>query len=621
MGDMKRHALLPAWLKLGLGLALMCAPLSTALAAPGIDPGETIADIPREALDAFSEAEVHGRLSASKAPGAMIVVVDRQGNRYARAFGTLGPNDATPLDVRRHLFRIASETKVLTALGILQLAEAGKLSLDDDIETRLSGLRLKPEGGAPITIRHLLQHRAGISNIPMVGSGLRDARDHPALADYLAGHAPRRMRAPGGGIAYTNAAYTLLGRIIETASGATYENYIASRILKPLGMEHAGFPGGSITAPIAQGVFVSPDSTTTFPAVDTVTRPSGDAMMTAHEMGNFLVMMLNGGAYQGRQVIGRKAIDSLYGDCWSADPNLGGRCLGPTRILRAGSPIYLHGGDYITSMSAWYVLPDQGLALWVGNTSSVPIDNDVFEAFLKRFYPPLGAENAPKATSPIEDDIRGTYRINSQTMSASGRFFELLMPGSEQIVEIGARGISVNGRQYVRIAPDLYQAPGPPTIDGDTLRFHRDANGRVFELHSNARSATKISTAGSAHVARFVFGGLLAALLILLLFGTARTVMAFKRGTSRALPALSATTCLLLIAGTLAASSLPAADPFVMFGFPPLFRAAQVLWVLGGITAATLFRNSAPRIDRAAGIVTTVVAAAFIVMLVRWEFL
>lgn len=616
---MKRNA----WLKLmwGLVVALMPASLPTALASPDADAREAIADIPREALDAFAKAEVQGRLAAAKAPGAMIVVVDRQGHRYARAFGTLGPNDATPLDVRRHLFHIASETKVLTALGILQLAEAGRLSLDDDIETHLGGLHLKPEGRAPITIRHLLQHRAGISNIPMVGSGLRDARDHPVLADYLAGHAPRRLREPAGGIAYTNGAYTLLGRIIETASGETYETYVTSRILKPLGMAYAGFPGGNVNTPIARGVFVSSGGTTTFPAVDTVTRPSGDAMMSAHEMGNFLVMMLNGGVYQGRQVIGGKAIDRLYGDCWSADPNLGGRCLGPTRILRAGSPIYLHGGDYITSMSAWYVLPDQGIALWIGNTSSIPIDNDVFEAFLKRFYPPLGAANAPKATEPIEGDLAGTYRINSQTMSASGRFFELLTPGSEYIVETRADGISVNGRHYVRIAPDLYQAPGPPTIDGDTLRFRRDASGHVFELHSNARSATKINAAGSAHVARFAFGGLLAALMTLLLFSAARMLFAFRRGTSKVSAALSAITCLLLIAGTLAAFSLPAAGAFVMFGFPPLYRVAQGLWVLGGITALALMRGSATRIDRATGIATLVTAAAFIAMLVRWEFL
>lgn len=624
MGDMKRHAWLSAWLVLGLIIALMPAHLSAALVAPGDDASETIADIPRAALDAFAEAEIHGRLAATEAPGAMIVVVDRQGNRYERAFGTLGPNDATPLDTRRHLFRIASETKVLTALGILQLTETGRLSLDDDIETHLGGLHLRPGGGEPITIRHLLQHRAGIGNIPMVGSGLSDTRDHPALADYLAENAPRRLRAPSGGIAYTNGAYTLLGRIIETASGETYENYITSRILKPLGMEHAGFPG-AVAAPVAQGLFVSPDGTITFPAVDTVTRPSGDAMMTAHEMGSFLRMMLNGGQYQGRQVIGRHALKSLYADCWSADPALGGHCLGPTRILRGGTPIYLHGGDYITSMSAWYILPEQGLALWIGNTSSVPIDNDVFEAFLKRFHSTLAAANTPKATGPIESNLGGTYRVNSQTMSASGRFFELLIPGSELVVETSANGISVNGRRYVRIGPDLYQAPGSPTIDDDTLRFHRDASGRVFELHSNARSATKIAAAGSAHVARFAFGSLLAALAILFLFGTARTIMAFKRGTPRSLSALSATACLLTIAGTLAALSLPAAGPFIMFGFPPLFRAAQVLWVLGGIAATALgialARGSTPWIDRAAGILAIVTAAAFIFMLVRWDFL
>lgn len=621
---MKRYRWLLAWLGAVLAPA---SGASASLPAATDSPADAVAGLPRAALDGFAEAEVRGRLAGSRAPGAMIVVVDRQGNRYERAFGTLGPKDETPLDPRRHLFRIASETKVITALGILQLAEAGKLSLDDDIEARLDGLRLKPESGTPITIRHLLQHRAGIGNIPMVGSGLRDSRDHPTLEAYLAEHAPKRLRPPGREIAYTNGAYTLLGRIIETASGEPYEDYIASRIFEPLGMALARFPGpAAAPQPVAQGVFVSQDgSTTIFPAVDTTTRPSGDAMMTAHEMGNFLVMMLDGGQYQGRAVIGRETLDALYGDCWSADPVFGGRCLGPTRILRGGAPIYLHGGDYITSLSGWYILPEQGVALWVGNTSSVPIDDGVFEAFLKRFHPALAATNAPKETGPVESDLGGTYRINSQTMSASGRFFELLMPGSEYVVETRADGISVNGRRYARIGPDLFRAPGPPAIDGDTLRFRRDGNGRVFALHSNARSATKIDDAGSAHVARVVFGLAIAALATLLLFAAVRTALAFRRGTSKALPALSAIASLLFVAGTLAALSLPAAGPFVMFGFPPLFRAAQALWALGGVTAVAvcvaLVRVSARPIDRAAGIAVVVSAALFMAMLVRWEFL
>ncbi|WBX84532.1 serine hydrolase domain-containing protein [Sphingosinicella microcystinivorans] len=616
---MKRYR----WLLALLGAVL--APASGA-SAPLLDAADTVAGIPRAALDSFAETEVYGRLAGSRAPGAMIVVVDRQGNRYERAFGTLGPKDGTPLDTRRHLFHIASETKVITALGILQLAEAGRLSLDDDIETRLGGLRLKPEGGAPITIRHLLQHRAGIGNIPMVGSGLRDTRDHPPLETYLAEHAPKRLRPPGREIAYTNGAYTLLGRIIETASGEPYEHYIASRIFEPLGMTFARFPGtAAAPAPIAQGLFVSPGGTTAFPAVDTTTRPSGDAMMTAHEIGSFLVMMLNGGRYQGRQVIGGKALDTLYNDCWSADPVFGGRCLGPTRILRGGTPIYLHGGDYITSLSGWYILPEQGVALWVGNTSSVPIDDGVFEAFLKRFHPALAAVHAPKGTGPVESDLGGTYRINSQTMSASGRFFELLMPGSEYSVETRADGISVNGRRYVRIGPDLFRAPGPPAIDGDTLRFRRDGDGRVFAFHSNARSATKIDAAGSAHVARAVFGITIAALAALFLFAAVRTALAFRRDTPKALPALAAITGLLFVAGTLAALSLPAAGPFVMFGFPTLFRAAQALWALGGVAAVamciTLVRVLARPMDRAAGIAVVVSAALFMAMLVRWEFL
>lgn len=604
-----------------LGIALATA----GRAAPTGQPTGSVAGIPRVALESFAETEVRGRLAGAGAPGAMIVVVDRQGNRYERAFGTVDASGATPLDTRRHLFRIASETKVFTALAILQLAEAGRLSLDDDIEKHLGGIRLQPAGGAPITIRHLLQHRAGIGNIPMVGSGLRDSRDHPALETYLRENAPKRLRPPGNDLAYTNGAYTLLGRIVETASDQGYEDYIISRIFRPLGMVHAGFPGSvPPDMPIARGVLVTGDKSIAFPAVDTRTRPSGDAIMTADDMAGFLVMMLNGGRHDERQVIGDSAIAAFYHDCWSADPMFGGRCLGPTRILRAGSPIYLHGGDYITSLSSWYILPEQGVALWVGNTSSRPIDNNVFEAFLKRFHPALAAPHRPRPAGAVERDLGGIYRINSQSMSASGRFFELFLPSSEYVVEMQGDGIAVNGRRYVRIAPDLFQAPGAPMVDGDMLRFRRDAGGRVSGLHFNAHSATKIAAAGSAHIARFDFAFLLALLAILSFAATIRAIALRRQGARNALPAAIAMGGLLIVAGAGAALSLPMAGPFVMFGFPPLFRAAQALWALGGVATiigGIALARGAHRIDRAIAIAAAIATALFIFLLLKWDFL
>jgi len=605
-----------------LGIALA----ATGRSAPVEMAADSVAGIPRAALERFAETEVGGRLAGSGAPSAMIVVVDRQGNRYRRAFGTVDANGATPLDTRHHLFHIASETKVFTALAILQLAHEGRLSLDDDIEKHLGGIRLKPDGGTPITIRHLLQHRAGIGNIPMVGSGLRDSRDHPALETYLRIHAPKRLRPPGQDLAYTNGAYTLLGRIIETASGKSYDDYIISRIFRPLGMSHAGFPGSvPPRMPIAQGLLVTGGKSVIFPAVDTRTHPSGDAIMTADDMAGFLVMMLNGGRYRGRQVLDESAMAAFYGDCWSADPVLGGRCLGPTRILRAGSPIYLHGGDYITSLSSWYILPQQGVALWVGNTSNRPIDNGVFEAFLKRFHPALTAAHAPRPIGRVESDLDGVYRVNSQSMSASGRFFELLQPSSEYLVEMRGDGIAVNGRRYVRIAPDLFEAPGPAMIEGNVVRFRRDPDGQVFALHFNAESATRIDTAGSAHIARFAFSVLLALLASLSIAAAIRAITLRTRGTQNALPATTALSGLLLATGSCAALSLPMAGPFVMFGFPPLFRLAQALWVSGGIATIIAFvvlvRGTAHRIDRAIAITAAIAAVLFIFLLFRWDFL
>lgn len=610
-------------LRLLPGIGLLACGMAGAQPQPFTD---SVAGIPLAALENFATQQVGGRLAATHAPGALLVLVDRQGHRYERAFGVAGPDDNTSLDTRRHLFHIASETKVLTALAIVQLAQEGRLSLDDDIEQHLGGLRLSPPGGAPITIRHLLQHRAGIANIPMVGSGLKDVRLHPPLQSYLAAHTPQRLRPAGLGIAYTNAAYTLLGRIIEIVSGERYEDYIAARLFRPLGMTLARFPGSTAPpAPIAQGLFVSPSYTGIFPAVDTVTHPSGDALLTAHEMGSFLIMMLAEGRFEGRQVLDRETLAASYGDCWSADPVFGGRCLGPTRLLRNGSSIYFHGGDYITSLSSWYILPAQGVALWVGSTSNLPLDDDVFEAFLQRFYPTLATSTTPVTSGPVEGDLGGSYRVNSQSMSASGRFFELLNPNGELLVETRADGLRINGRPYVRIAPDLFQTPGPPAMDGDILRFRRDARGEVFDLHSNARSAQKTRFGASARAARVTFAIEFSTLALLSLIGIVRTTMALRGRRPPTLPVLTALAAGLPTAGAIAALSLPAAGPFVMFGLPPLFRIAQVLWALGGLAALSLapaLLRRAPNVfDRTVGTATLMAGGAWIYMIIKWDLL
>lgn len=136
-------------------------------------------------------------------------------------------------------FNLASIGKTFTSVAVLQLVEQGKLRLDDRVIDVLPEYP-NAEGGARITIRHLLDHRSGL------GSG----RDNPggnnfrmiSLQDLLPRLVDGPLRfAPGERKSYSNTGYIVLGRIIEVVSGEDYFEYVRKHIFKPAGMTDTGF--------------------------------------------------------------------------------------------------------------------------------------------------------------------------------------------------------------------------------------------------------------------------------------------------------------------------------------------------------------------------------------------
>jgi N-acyl-D-amino-acid deacylase len=184
-------------------------------------------------------------------PGAVLAVADGDRLVYARGFGFADVDLKTPV-LPTSLFRIASISKPITAVAILQLVQRGQLSLDERvfdilaIEPHFEGEQheLDPRL-AKITVLQLLQHTGGWdreqSFDPMFQS-VRIARSlgtaPPAGADAVI----RFMRgqsldfAPGHRYAYSNFGYCLLGRIIERRSGQAYEQYVSDYLFQPLGI-------------------------------------------------------------------------------------------------------------------------------------------------------------------------------------------------------------------------------------------------------------------------------------------------------------------------------------------------------------------------------------------------
>lgn len=188
-------------------------------------------------------------LSVQGAPGAALAVTRKGRLVYARGFGLADAETARPVQPDS-LFRIASISKPLTAVAVMQLVEAGKLSLELPVFDVLSVADWLPSDGKfderlkRITIRQLLQHTAGwdrsVSFDPIV-----KARDMSRVLGRPLPMGPSDVVRytltlpldfdPGTRYAYANVDYLLLGRLIERTSGRKYEAYVKENVLAPVG--------------------------------------------------------------------------------------------------------------------------------------------------------------------------------------------------------------------------------------------------------------------------------------------------------------------------------------------------------------------------------------------------
>jgi CubicO group peptidase (beta-lactamase class C family) len=132
-------------------------------------------------------------------------------------------------------FRIASLTKTFTAAAVIMLQERGRLSFDDPVSKFLPDY---PRGDK-IKIRHLLAHQGGVANPDYA------ALPRPLSLDQLIDHIKRKPLdfEPGTSDRYSSGGYVVLARIVEKASGQTYEDFLSAEIFAPLNMRDTGTLG------------------------------------------------------------------------------------------------------------------------------------------------------------------------------------------------------------------------------------------------------------------------------------------------------------------------------------------------------------------------------------------
>ncbi|MCJ7644542.1 MAG: beta-lactamase family protein, partial [Candidatus Aminicenantes bacterium] len=262
------------------------------LTLAGEVPAKSPAPVPPD-LDAYL-ARV---MKAFEVPGVGLAIVKDGKVVIAKGYGVRRLGEPTPVN-EQTLFGIASNTKAFTATAMALLVEEGKLEWDAPVIRYLPWFQMwDPYVTRELTVRDLLVHRSGL------GLGAGDLLWWPA-STYDRKEIARRLRfiqpvaSFRSAYAYDNVLYLIAGEVIEAVSGKVWEDFIAERILKKVGMtgsqvRHAAVAeGGNASAPRAsvEGV-VRPVK----PFDSDNTNPAGGICSSAEDMAKWLIVQLNRG--------------------------------------------------------------------------------------------------------------------------------------------------------------------------------------------------------------------------------------------------------------------------------------------------------------------------------------
>ncbi|TDC31143.1 serine hydrolase domain-containing protein [Kribbella albertanoniae] len=296
-------------------------------------------------------------------------------------------------------FRIGSTNKVLVGTVVLQLVAEGRMRLDDSVEKWLPGL-VQGNGydGRKITVRHLLQHTAGISDDSF--PNIENAQQYYERR-YLVRTEEEVVRAglrnkppfqPGGGWDYSNTGYNLVGLMIKAVTGRTWYDEVDRRIVRPLHLRDTYFPGPNpkISGPHAHGYtrFTAGEYTDTTELIDA--DASGGYISTLKDLDRIVRAIFDGRLLKPAQLRELTTTVAMEGTdiIWrNARYGLG---VG-SRELSCGGRVWIPSGDQIGFKTRTAVSADGTRSVVVSMSTQL---NDSMDAVLAQ-------ENA--ATKLIDD--------------------------------------------------------------------------------------------------------------------------------------------------------------------------------------------------------------------------
>ena len=321
---------------------------------------------------------IQGVVDATGITGLSVALVDDQELVWAEGFGYANKENgikSTPETV----YGVASVSKLFTATAIMQLAESGKLDIDQPLQTYIPEFSINSRftGSDPITLRNLMTHHSGLPSDLLNGMAVLGDNEisltESAFDEFVQQLETSYVATPPNtGFSYSNLGYGLLGHAVAQSAGRDFIKYMDDAILRPLGMTSSSF---TITPEIEQLRSKEYRNGEEVTHVWFRDLPAGGLSTNVKDLSRFMMMVFGDGEADGQRILKAETLaemlrpqntdvpldlDTQWGLSW---------WLLPVSLEYAGNSAWHSGGQGMWN-SILYTLPDHKLGVVVlGNSA------------------------------------------------------------------------------------------------------------------------------------------------------------------------------------------------------------------------------------------------------------
>lgn len=327
------------------------------------------------------EAAVSRFMASTHAAGISVAVVENGEYDWGSGFGFADLENNVPAS-EHTLFRLASISKSLTATAALQLVERAKLDLDAPVQKYCPAF---PQKSAPITTRLVMGHLAGIRHYkadspgdPEVGNSRHFDDPIQAGLDFFKNDA--LVSEPGKQFHYSTQGYTVVGCVIEGASGKKYTDFVRQNVFLPAGMEQTQADDRFAIVPYRTRFYEKTKSGTVRNAdfLDSSYKiPGGGWLSSAEDMAEFEVAILNG------KLLKPATRELMWTPLKPSEAPPNGYALGWGTFTENGVRYVGHSGGQQGTSTDFLIAPEQRAGVVVlANVEGIPV-NDLSKEILK----------------------------------------------------------------------------------------------------------------------------------------------------------------------------------------------------------------------------------------------